>query len=759
VILIADTLPDGHGQDLLIDIRRQGLAVAVVMLVNPDDDTLVINALKAGADDYVVSREGYLQGLSTVLEMALARFRVETERKASPIRVLYIEPSLMASHQTAQHLTRYGSHIQLESIQTVSEGLECLSVSHNYDVLLLHDQISNLVLLDLLKTLRQERREQISIVLMIQPGQEEFALQGLRLGASSYIVKHPGYLFRLPTTLENAYRHAQVQRERAALHLSEAAEREQRQIIEALRDSVAALTDSLDVDTVMGRFLEYAGRVVSYDTASIILFEGDTARVAYWRNFSAEAEGFFRDYRFSMSATKFQVARENQQPYLIADTTLSPQWVPSPFATWVRSSIGIPIRGPGGVIGLLAVDSALPNHFKPVDVERLQTFAHYASAALENAHLHADLKQYANNLEQKNAERTAELDREQAQLHAIMDAMGEGVVYITLPETRIEYYNSSFSTLTGYTFAPENRTHVLLNEVFIGVSEDTLNDLVSTLQKNEKWHGDLEMRHHQSQSLITIALTGAPLRGTDEKPIGAVLLVRDVSQQKALQSQKDRFIANAAHELRTPMTLIINRLYLMRRLPDRSSTHLEQLEDAIQHMKNLVDSLLDLSRFEWDMITLMPTRTHLQTLVSTILAHQQLLAEQKHIQLVTDFAPEPIYADVDVTRIRQLLDNLIINAMNHTSQGNTITVRLHEERDEVVIQVEDTGIGIPSEDIPRLFEPFYRVGGSQSPGTGLGLPLSKEIVDLHKGQINVVSQVGKGTTIVIRLPIHAASDA
>ena len=255
LVLIDMNLPDGNGLDLLAEIRTQELPVAVVILTGLGDEETAVAALKSGADDYVVKREDFLDRLPAILQDALERSREEATRKSSPIRVLYAEPNTDDVALTLRHVSRHAPHIRMETATSAVEVLRRLGSVDDptaaYDILLLDYRLPGASALDLVKTLHQDRGLDIPVVLITGHGNEELAIQALRLGCSDYLVKTPGYLFKLPATLENAWQMARLAREQAALRESEARFR-------ALIDSS---TDHLFMLSPDGVFLSSNNRV------------------------------------------------------------------------------------------------------------------------------------------------------------------------------------------------------------------------------------------------------------------------------------------------------------------------------------------------------------------------------------------------------------------------------------------------------------------------------------------------------------------
>jgi PAS domain S-box-containing protein len=228
-LLLTDLrLPDGDGLSLLAHVRERALPLAVVVVTGRGDEETVVAALRAGADDYVVKRADYLAHLPKVLADALNRYRVQAERRARPLRVLYAEPNASDADLTRRHLARYAPHIHLKVVSTGRQALRRLADTPApaqemaCDLLLLDYRLPGMDALEILKEVRQVRGLDLPVVLVSGRGKPEVALQAFNLGAADYLPKNPGYLFRLPAVLENAFHRAQLAREQAALRASEA---------------------------------------------------------------------------------------------------------------------------------------------------------------------------------------------------------------------------------------------------------------------------------------------------------------------------------------------------------------------------------------------------------------------------------------------------------------------------------------------------------------------------------------------------------
>src|SRR6185369_10662348 len=238
----------GDGLSLLNHIRENSLPLAVVIVTGMGDEDTAVAALKARADDYVVKRKGYLDRLPLLLESAFNHYLADAARRATPLRVLYGEANLLDVESTRRHFAVHADHIHLEVVKTTQEAISTLQDdTADYDVALLDFQLPGPTALHVLRALRLVNKPSLPIVLLCNEDDEEIARQGLKLGASSYLVKRPGYLFQLSWELEQASARADLERREAALQSSEERNR-------AILNAIPDLMFLLDRE---GTYLDY----------------------------------------------------------------------------------------------------------------------------------------------------------------------------------------------------------------------------------------------------------------------------------------------------------------------------------------------------------------------------------------------------------------------------------------------------------------------------------------------------------------------
>lgn len=336
--------------------------------------------------------------------------------------------------------------------------------------------------------------------------------------------------------------------------------------------------------------------------------------------------------------------------------------------------------------------------------------------------------------------RVAALEADDALLRAVSDSLNEGVVALDARQ-QVLHVNDGARALLGVRdplpFSadrlPRDR---LFREALTAAMSGTSTDDVET-QLNDR----------------IVSLTARPLFGG-----GAVLALFDVTPIRRLERMRRDFVANVSHELKTPLTVVSGFAETLRdpTVPaEQRAQFVETILNNTQRMQRLVDDLLDLSRIESGGWRPNPTDVDLEAMASEALAGIADGAAAKGLDLRHEIAPPVRRVRADAVALRQVLANLVHNALRHTSSGSITIFAERHSSGGVTIGVRDTGSGIPAEHLPRVFERFYRADASRSRaegGTGLGLAIVKHLVEAHRGRVSAESAPGQGTTVKAEIP-------
>lgn len=344
-------------------------------------------------------------------------------------------------------------------------------------------------------------------------------------------------------------------------------------------------------------------------------------------------------------------------------------------------------------------------------------------------------------MHQQLTRRFDELRREREESAALVEAMVEGVLAAD-GRGRILTANSAARRLLGFEPGEEFPN---LTQMF---HPKPARDVVDAALRGEV----VAERELDLDDRVLLASARPLATG------GTVLVLYDVTALRRLELVRRDFVANVSHELKTPLTSIAGYAEtLASETPDSETTRrfLEVILANSRRMQRLVDDLLDLSRIESGGWLPEPEPQPVDAVAAEVLDLFAGRATEGGVHCVVDVAPDAAIVVMDPQALRQVLSNLVDNALRYTPKEGTITIASHRDGDSVLLEVRDTGAGIPADHLPRLFERFYRVDPSRSRaagGTGLGLAIVKHLVEAHGGSCEALSTLGEGTTIRCRIP-------
>jgi signal transduction histidine kinase len=434
-------------------------------------------------------------------------------------------------------------------------------------------------------------------------------------------------------------------------------------------------------------------------------------------------------------------AVQERQPIRVGDVTRDPRYAIAVGVPGARSKMVAPMVAGDRVLGAINVEGPLPDAFSGDDLRLLTTLAGQLATIFEKARLDTALAEHIATLEQRVEERTAQLQAQYARLEAILHSTSDGII-VTDAGGEILQANPVAERWLTQTLSPEDAKRL----------REEVRSLA--LQSGERPEVVLELMG------LDLQLHSAPIREPGMER-GAVVAVHDVSHFKALDRMKSRFVSNVSHELRTPLTTIKLCATMLRTgLPEKRDKYLNMLEQEVDRQARLVEDVLQISRIEAGRLEIKPRPVALHELAEAAIASRQMLAASRGLTLEDRSAEPGPVALVDPERMTEVMNNLVENAIRYTLEGGKVVISTgREEAGErlwATLSVADTGIGIPEDELPHVFDRFFRGEKPQAmqvPGTGLGLSIVKEIVEMHGGHVTVKSQVGQGSTFTVWVPL------
>jgi PAS domain S-box-containing protein len=492
-------------------------------------------------------------------------------------------------------------------------------------------------------------------------------------------------------------------------------------------------------------------------------------------------------------------AVESGQPQLVNDFDQENGQRKNPYLPVTRSELALPLKLGEKVIGVLDIHSDRPATFDKDDATTLQIIADQLAIAVDNARLNQMAAQRLDETVRQIGELAvlyavaqagAESTNEDELIERVTHLIGEtfypdnfGVLLvdesekavITHPSYRgVQSTNKLGKGITGRVAAdgkPRLVADVAISSGYLRLDQETRSELCVPMKIEEKVIGVINAESTKvnaftlgderllttAADLLAVAIHKIRLH-TDLQQHAQDLSVA-LEKQKELDRLKSQFIQNVSHELRTPLAIIRGYAEIL------DSGDLGELDFAYKDpvstiarraamLSNLVDDLVSI--LEAEERNLKMKDFDLGVLLQTMMDDFQISAQKAEVTLHATIASRLPLFHGDPDHMRRVVDNLVGNALKFTPHGGTVSLSMDVADENFVIQVSDTGIGIPEEELQRIFERFYQVDGSMSRkfgGTGLGLSLVHEIVSAHHGTIDVASQVGTGTTFTIRIPI------
>lgn len=515
-------------------------------------------------------------------------------------------------------------------------------------------------------------------------------------------------------------------------------ERRARERTEALYRIGQIVNSTLDPSAILDLLTEEARRITGATHGSVLVPDPEKGYFERrsLQGYSPEEREKALSQPLSMGKGLNSRAYRERQVIYAPDTQQAPDYYP--LIPQTRSELVVPILRGDQVLGNLDLQSPQVDAFRNVDMEFLRALADQVAIALENARLYTELRQYAGALEEQVQERMAQLAAQYTQLEAILRSTDDGIILID-SQGEILQANPVAHRWLDRDLAPEDAWK--LQEAIQRVA-----------RRAQEWPKEIV-----ELPGLDLEIRASPVEGP-ERTRAAVVILHDVTQFKTLERLRARFISNISHELRTPLTTIKTYLHLLRGMPELLPEYLDILEREVDWQARLVEDVLEMSRLDSGALWMHFGSVGLNALVAEVVDAQRPLAQG--LVLECHLAEEGPVARADPDALRIVLINLIRNSIQYTPSSGRVEVATGEEEWEghrwATVTVADTGIGIPKDELPYIFDRFFRgerPRQMQIPGTGLGLSIVKEVVDRHGGRIMVESEEGKGTCFTLWLPV------
>ena len=379
---------------------------------------------------------------------------------------------------------------------------------------------------------------------------------------------------------------------------------------------------------------------------------------------------------------------------------------------------------------MLAVFSRRPRAWQEEEIEALAALGANASVAFAKAELYQ------------------QVELERGRSVAILANVADGIVAVDRDE-RIVLWNSAAERITGVP------------------SEEALGRTVSEVLQRElrtesgAGAGDRLVPIRRGDNEVWLSLTEAVMRDPAGETAGRIFAFRDISAERVVEQMRSDFVSTVSHELRAPLTSIYGFAATLLRddvqfEEEERNVFLTYIESEAQRLTTIVDKLLSVARLDAGDLQLELAPVDVRSLVSEVVDHAREDDGVNGHEFVLDLPESPLPARTDSEKLRQVLLNLVDNAVRFSPDGGTVTIGALRRGETIILSVADQGVGIPDNEQERIFSKFYRVGDAQTGGTGVGLFIAQGLVSALGGRITVRSSEGQGSSFVVELPARDA---
>jgi PAS domain S-box-containing protein len=491
---------------------------------------------------------------------------------------------------------------------------------------------------------------------------------------------------------------------------------------------------TLDLDEVLDQIIQELQQSFHVAAGSIFLLDEEKNNLYFATTLEGAVERF-QDMRIPVgSGSIVGSVVQTKEPALVNDVQSDPRWYskPSDQVGFVnRSILCVPLISRGRSIGAIQLLNKEEGEFDQDDLDRLQGIAATVAVAIENAGLYE------------------QAEEERGRLTAILTSTAD-VVIATDAQQRLLLANPAAGRV--FHLNPDQIGQAF-QEV---VTHEGLCSLFDRAIDSEQPITDELTIGEEKMTFYYVNIS--PVRGAGEQILGHVAVMQDITYFKELEEMKNEFVATVSHDLKTPLTAIRGFADLVKMtgsLEEQQTQFVNRIKEITQEMTKMITDLLDIGKIEAG-IEMEQIPCEIRSLAEDVIGNLESRARERKISVEKQFPDEIPTIIGDPERLKQVLMNLVGNAIKYTPEGGKVWVRISLEDGRMLTEVQDTGYGIASRDQTQLFQKFYRVRSEETAhieGTGLGLAIAKSIVERHGGRIWVDSEPGKGSTFSFSLPL------
>lgn len=606
-------------------------------------------------------------------------------------------------------------------VQAVGDGMSALALVKEAppDLLIAHIRLPGLSGFDLSRRVHHDS-PQLPVILLADEGSQAEVLEALRAGASDYVLKPyeaEHLLAAAGRALGERKRLEELVKTRVEAGADAAGLQRRLKELETLAGVGRTVTALLDLDEVLTSVVDAAVHLTGAEEGSLLLKDEESGQL-YMRASKNFDEDFAHTFRLQINDSLAGQVIASGEPVVLDER--SPQKIKTSYL--VHSLIYVPLRVRGQTLGVLGVDNRKVGHtLTRDDLTVLVAMADYAAIAIENARLY---------------QRT---DTERRKLETVLTQTENGVIVVDA-ENRLLLINRAAQDALGV-----NGNAIIGRSIVESLDDPRLLSLLRA-------PGDHPRREEiEVQDGRIFNAQRTPIEG-----VGQSIVLQDITHLKELDRIKSEFVTTVSHDLRSPLTAILGYVELIERageVNEQQRDFIRRVQLSVQQITNLVTDLLDLGRIEAGLETTRES-SPISVLARYAVEGLRSSAETRGLRLQIDLPDDLPMVSGDPIRLRQMIGNLLENAIKYTPTGGEVGMSASAEGDQIILKVRDTGPGIPPADQPYLFDKFFRASNvvDRTPGTGLGLSIVKSIVDHHDGRIWVESALNKGTTFTVVLP-------